>query len=70
MEEAVRIIKIDLKNRTWGSGLVRFCQSKDGCWALVNMVMDLRVPEKAGNFLTTCASVASEEEPVIRGVNY
>jgi hypothetical protein len=26
------------------------------------MEMDIQVPEKAGNFLTTCATVASEEE--------
>jgi hypothetical protein len=26
------------------------------------MEMDLRVPEKAGNFLTTCATIVPEEE--------
>jgi len=26
---------------------------KDGCWALVNAVMNVQVPQNTGNFLTS-----------------
>jgi hypothetical protein len=39
------IIKIDLRGIGWGGmNLINLAQDRDQCWALVNTVMNLRVP--------------------------
>jgi hypothetical protein len=31
---------------------IELAEDRDRCWALVNVVMNLRVPQNAGKFLT------------------
>ena len=46
--------KMDLQEVRWvGMDWTDLAQDRDRCWALVNVVMNLRVPYNAGNFLTT-----------------
>ena len=37
-----------------GVDWIKVAQDRDRWWALVNVVMNLRVPQIAGNFLTRC----------------
>ena len=39
------------------------------CWALVNAVMNLRVIQNAGNFLTNCKPVSFSRRTVLYGVS-
>ena len=36
-----------------GTDWIVLARKKDGCWALVNAVINLRVPSNAGNFLSS-----------------
>jgi hypothetical protein len=46
--------KMDLKNVRWGNmDWIALTQDRDRWRALVNAVMNLRVPQNAGNFLTS-----------------
>ena len=48
-------IKMDLQEVGRGCGdWLELAQDRDGWRALVSMVMNLRVPESAGNFLISC----------------
>jgi len=45
-------IKMDLHEAgCWGMDWIDLAQDRDGWWALVNAVMNLRVPENTRNFL-------------------
>jgi hypothetical protein len=46
-------IKMDLKEVGWGTDWIELVQDSDRWRALVNAVMNLRVPQNAGNFLTS-----------------
>ena len=47
-------IKMDLQEVGRGGNWMELAQDRDRCWALVNTVMNFRVPYNAGNFLTSC----------------
>jgi hypothetical protein len=48
-------IKIDLRNIEWnGMDRIGLAQDRDQWMALVNTVMNFRVPYNAGNFLSCC----------------
>jgi hypothetical protein len=46
-------IKMDLREVGWGMDRTDLAQDRDRCPALVNAVMNLPVPQNAGNFLTS-----------------
>jgi hypothetical protein len=50
-------IKMDLREIGWdGMDWVDLAQDRDQWMALVNTVMNLRVPYNTGNFLSSCAT--------------
>jgi hypothetical protein len=52
-----------------GIDWIELTQDKESWRALVNSVMNLRVPENAGNFLTSCKPVGFSRRTVLHGVS-
>jgi len=45
---------MNLREVGGGGDWMEMAQDRDRWWALVNTVMNFRVPKSAGNFLTSC----------------
>jgi len=61
--------KINLQEVGWGMDWIDLAQHRIRWWALVNAVMNLRVPLNAGNFLPSRRPVSFSRRTVLRGVS-
>ena len=62
-------IKLDLQEvGCWGTDWIDLAQDRDRWRVLVNVVMNLRVPKNAGNFLTSCKPVGFSRRTQVHGL--
>jgi hypothetical protein len=61
-------IKTDLQGKEWGTDWIDLAHNRDRWRAIVNAVMNLRVPQNAGNFLTSWEPVSFSRRTVLHGV--
>jgi len=62
-------VRMDLQEVECGyMDWIRLAQDRDGWRRLVSAVMNLRVPQNAGNFLTSCKPVSFSRRTLYHGV--
>ena len=52
-----------------GMDWIDLAKDCDRWWAIVNAVMNLRVPQNVGNFLTSCEPVSFSRRTLLRALN-
>jgi hypothetical protein len=52
-----------------GMDWIGLAHDTDTWWALVNVVMNLRVPQNARNFLTSCKPASVSRRTLLQGVS-
>jgi hypothetical protein len=62
---------MDLREIGWGGmDWIDLAQDRDQWWALVSMVMNLRVPSNVGKFFSSCATGGFSRRPQLHGVSW
>jgi len=62
---------MDLTEIRWeGVNWIYLDQDRDQCWAVVNTVISLMVPQKGENFLTSRVTISFARRTLIHGVSW
>jgi hypothetical protein len=64
-------IKVDLREIGWGGmDWIDLAQDREQWRALVNTIMNVRVPKNVGKFLSSCATGGFSRRAQLHGVSY
>jgi hypothetical protein len=63
-------ITVDVREAVWDVDWILLAQDKDEWRVLVHTVMNHRVPQEAGNFLTSCVTISFSRMTLHHGVSH